>query len=122
MLKVYVVFSILCLGLTASLLSSNGGLSELLYLEKEIKRQQEQLNQQILQNQALENHIVVLQNKPEAIETIAREQLGLVKPGEVFIEVIDYRNLERHLKPLPIADSLKNESQTATSDFDSTKE
>ncbi|WP_130537406.1 FtsB family cell division protein [Thiomicrorhabdus indica] len=108
MLKIYVVFTVVALGLISSLLSSNGGVSELMYLEQEIQKQKQVLNQQIHENQILEKNIIVLQDKPEAIETIARSQLGLVKPGEVFVEVIDYRHISPETSDQPMADETPN--------------
>ena len=109
MLKVYLLFTVLAIGLISSLLSSNGGMSELMYLEQEIQKQKQVLNNQIHENQVLEKNIIVLQNKPEAIETIARGQLGLVKQGEVFVEVIDYRHIYPELTNQPVADNTTNE-------------
>lgn len=100
MLKFYVILGVLGVSLVASFLSSDGGLSELLHLEKQIELQKDVLKEQTSINQALEKNIVILQSEPRAIESIAREQLGLVKPNEVFVEVVDYRDFEVPVKKM----------------------
>jgi cell division protein FtsB len=49
---------------------------------RELNRKIEQLQQE---NKAMLNEIKALKSDPKTIEKIAREQLGMVKPGEVKI-------------------------------------
>lgn len=51
--------------------------------EAQYARQEEQLRQLQAQNLALHQRIHALKTSPEAIESIARKQLHLTKPGEV---------------------------------------
>lgn len=95
MIKLYVILGITSFLLITSLLSSKSGLSELMHLEKQILIQGESLKQQREANLALENQIIFLQSNPQAIETIARQQLGLVKSDETFVEIIDFRGFEQ---------------------------
>jgi cell division protein FtsB len=49
-----------------------------------IQKKIEQLNQQ---NQQLEARVKALKTDPEAVERIAREEMGLAKPGEYIFKV-----------------------------------
>lgn len=112
MKKIYLLGLIVLVGLLSAYLSSDGGLSELIHLENQIQKQKSQLDQQLNLNQGLEKQIVVLQNRPESLETIARNQLGLVKSDEIFVEVIDYRNQKAgHDANFPMPDPELNHSQ-----------
>jgi cell division protein FtsB len=50
----------------------------------DIQKKIEQLNQQ---NQQLESRVKALKSDPEAVERIAREEMGLAKPGEYIFKV-----------------------------------
>ena len=106
MIKAYLFLLICILGLSGAYLSSDGGLSELKSIERQLQAQKALLTSQLKENQTLERNIVVLQNQSNAIETIARQQLGFIKSDEVFIEVVDYRDYPIHkaFPKLPQAD------------------
>lgn len=55
----------------------------------DIQRKIEQLNQQ---NQQLEAKVKALKTDPEAVERIAREEMGLAKPGEYIFKVAPNAN------------------------------
>jgi len=94
MKKIYFLLIVTILGLSMAYLSSDSGLSEKMELDRQVAVQKQLLKEQIEANQNLERHIVALQNHPEALETIARGQLGLVMPNETFVEVMDYRDIQ----------------------------
>jgi cell division protein FtsB len=48
----------------------------------EARKIQEQINQLDKENQALQNHVKDLKTDPATIECIAREDMGLARPGE----------------------------------------
>lgn len=99
MKKVYLLFAVLIVILQARLLSSDGGLSELFSLQEQLNTMETSLEEQRLINNELAKEVKNLQSNPLAIETIARQNLGMVKNSEVFVRVIE-------LKPDNTSDSL----------------
>jgi cell division protein FtsB len=67
----------------------------------DVQKKIEQLNQQ---NQQLEAKVKALKTDPEAVERIAREEMGLAKPGEYIFKVA----------PQPNANSATNKSATTS--------
>jgi len=57
-------------------------------LQIEIAEQIKQNKQLVSQNKKLKKEIWMLRNKPEILEEKAREQLGLIKEGEIFYRII----------------------------------
>lgn len=57
---------------------------------REIRHEVVSLNQE---NKRLLARIDALQNDPETIESLAREQLGLVKEGELVYEFFDHKEM-----------------------------
>ncbi len=57
-------------------------------LAQQIALQQKQLSEEEIRNQALRKDIENLKKGNEALEELAREQLGLIKQGEYFFRVI----------------------------------
>lgn len=75
---------------------------EIFLLKKQMGQMQIQQNILLDQRNELEKQIASLHN-PEVIEKIARENLGMVKPGEVIIlEAIPEKNIP---KPKDVKDS-----------------
>ena len=89
MKKIYLLFAVLIVLLQARLLSSDGGLSELFSLQEQLKTMESALEEQRLVNNELAKEVKSLQSNPLAIETIARQNLGMVKKDEIFIKVIE---------------------------------
>jgi len=85
----YVSLALIILILQARLLSSEGGVSELFALQKQLNQLEVELAEQQMLNAQLAQEVKVLQTQDEAIETIARQTLGMVAKGEVFVEVIE---------------------------------
>jgi cell division protein FtsB len=68
--------------------SSNGGVREYFTLRKAIIAQENQDTLLEQQNQAMSVEIQTLKQGHEAIEEHARNDLGMIKPGETFYEVV----------------------------------
>jgi cell division protein FtsB len=60
---------------------------------KKVKAGIEQLNKE---NRQLEEEVKELKSDPHKIERIARDELGLAKPGEVIIKIPQSQQLPQH--------------------------
>ena len=83
-----VVLVIIVLALQYRLWFSEGGLSQVFHLKKEIKAQQEENEKLKKRNASLTSEIESLKLGGDAIENRARSDLGMVKEGEVFYQVV----------------------------------
>jgi cell division protein FtsB len=82
----------LLLGLQYPLWLGKGGLLRVADLERQLAAQRE-VNQQLeARNASMEAEVRDLKSGYEAIEERARYELGLVKDGEVFVQVPQKRN------------------------------
>ena len=87
----------LALGLLALLLltqyrlwfASEGSLAELHRLEAEIARQQSLNDGLRARNRQLELEVLELQQGLETVEERAREDLGMIREGETFYQVVE---------------------------------
>ncbi|WP_019556218.1 FtsB family cell division protein [Thiomicrorhabdus arctica] len=89
MKKIYLGLAFLILIIQARLLSSEGGVGELFALHEQLKTLEISLEEQRLVNAQLGQQVKDLQSDTASVETIARQTLGMVKKGEVFINVIE---------------------------------
>ena len=70
-------------------LAEEGSLAELHRLEQEIERQ-EALNENLRdRNAELEHEVVELQQGLETVEERAREDLGMIREGETYYQVVE---------------------------------
>ncbi len=99
MKKIYLGLAFLILILQARLLSSDGGLGELFALQEQLKTLEISLEEQRLVNAQLVEEVTKLQSDISSVETIARHTLGMVKKGEVFINVIELNAVDLNKKP-----------------------
>lgn len=68
---------------------AEGSMAEKRRLEQQVVEQTE-VNRQLSQrNAVLEREVLELQTGNEAVEERAREQLGLIREGEVFYQVVE---------------------------------
>jgi cell division protein FtsB len=76
------------IGLQYKLWVGDGSLSEVVQLSKELKRQEDKLHLLEQRNSVLEAQVLDLQNGLDAFEEKARNDLGMIKQGETFIQLI----------------------------------
>ncbi len=80
---------ILAILLAYTLAFGKGGLLDFWNMQRDITIQQEQNERLRQRNRELAGEIVNLQKGTEAIEERARSDLGLIRPGEVFVQIIE---------------------------------
>jgi cell division protein FtsB len=78
----------LLIGLQYKLWVGDGSLSEVVQLSKELGLQKEKLHRLEQRNSVLEAQVLDLQNGLDAFEEKARNDLGMIKQGETFIQLI----------------------------------
>jgi cell division protein FtsB len=66
-----------------------GSLADLHGLKQEIAAQEQELDALRARNQELQAEVMDLREGIEALEERARRDLGMIKPGEIFIQVIE---------------------------------
>jgi len=86
------VLLILLLGLQYRLWVGDGSLSEVVQLKAELQTQQQRVNKLTHRNRVLEARVVELQHGSAAIEELARKDLGMIKKGETFFQIIEQKN------------------------------
>ena len=82
------ILLVLLLGLQAKLWFGDGSLSEVVQLSKELELQKIRLQELEERNRLLEAQVIDLQEGLDAYEEKARNDLGMVKPDETFIQLI----------------------------------
>jgi cell division protein FtsB len=83
------ILSVLVLLSGIRLLSSDGGLAEYLSLKLRLAEVQQVVDSQQVVNALLKKEVHDLQAGTDAIETLARERLGMVGKNEVFIQILE---------------------------------
>ncbi len=66
----------------------DGSLSEVVQLSKELERQKQRLRELEVRNRRLEARVLDLQQGFDAYEEQARQDLGMVRKGETFYQII----------------------------------
>lgn len=66
----------------------DGSLSEVVQLSRELEIQKQRLRELEERNRMLEAQVLDLQNGLDAFEEKARNDLGMIKQGETFIQLI----------------------------------
>ncbi len=82
------ILLVLLLGLQAKLWFGDGSLSEVVQISKELELQKVRLQELEERNRLLEAQVIDLQEGLDAYEEKARNDLGMVKPEETFIQLI----------------------------------
>jgi cell division protein FtsB len=67
----------------------DGGIANIVHLQKAIAIQEQQNNMLKKQNTALAAEVLDLKHGQAAIEEHARNEMGMVKKGETFYQIID---------------------------------
>ena len=82
------VLILMLIGLQYKLWFGDGSLSEVVQLTRELEIQKQKLNELEERNKILEAQVLDLQNGLDAFEEKARNDLGMIKQGETFIQLI----------------------------------
>ena len=82
------VLIVLLIGLQYKLWLGDGSLSEVVQLSRELETQKLKLRELEARNRILEAQVLDLQNGLDAFEEKARNDLGMIKQGETFIQLI----------------------------------
>lgn len=89
MKAIYIVLAVVILVLQIRLLSSDGGVGELLSLQTKLDELHVKVDVLENNNALLRKEVQDLQSSTEAIETIARQKLGMIAKDEAFVKVIE---------------------------------
>ena len=89
MKKLLILLVILLVFLQYSLWFGDCSLQEVWRLHKDVEQQRQENAVLRERNEALEAEVLDLQQGLEAIEEHAREDLGMIKKGETFYQVIE---------------------------------
>jgi len=95
---VYVLSGLLLL-LQYPLWFSTGGVASLLVLQRQIVAQKAENARLEERNQALEAEVLDLEQGLAAVEDRARSELGMVKKGETFYQIIEQPDNKRQAAP-----------------------
>ncbi|HEY8682797.1 MAG TPA: septum formation initiator family protein [Rhodanobacter sp.] len=77
------------MGLQLKLWSGNGSMHEVDSLRVAVKKQADENAKLLQRNQALGADVLDLKHGDQAVEARARTELGLIKPGETFYQVVE---------------------------------
>jgi len=86
---VALILLILLIALEVKLWAGEGGMRAVWRLEKQLAEQKAENLKLKQRNEKLAAEVEDLKSGKEAIEERARSELGLIKPGEVFYQVVD---------------------------------
>jgi cell division protein FtsB len=82
------VLILVFIGLQYKLWFGDGSLSEVVQLSRELETQRTRLEELETRNRILEAQVLDLQKGLDAFEEKARNDLGMIKQGETFIQLI----------------------------------
>jgi cell division protein FtsB len=80
---------LLVVGIQYPLWFGKGGWMRVRQLNQQLEQQQAENDKLALRNATLSAEVLDLKTGLEAIEERARSELGMIKPGEVFFQVLD---------------------------------
>jgi len=83
------ILLLVLLGLQYRLWVGDGSLAQVQSLREEVAAQRTELKGLRIRNQALEAEVQDLQDGLDALEERARSELGMIKDGELFLQVIE---------------------------------
>ena len=86
---VALILLIVLIGLEVKLWAGQGGMAEVWRLEKSVAEQKAKNEELKARNDALAAEVENLKTGDEAVEERARSELGLIKPGETFYQVVE---------------------------------
>lgn len=83
------ILILLLIGLQLKLWSGSGSMHEVDGLRVAVKKQADENAGLVRRNQSLGADVIDLKHGDQAVEARARTELGLIKPGEVFYQVVE---------------------------------
>ncbi|MEI7038153.1 cell division protein FtsB [Fulvimonas yonginensis] len=83
------VLLVILIGLQLKLWTGSGGMREVHTLRAAVARQNADNDRLRQRNQALAADVSDLKHGEQAVEARARAELGLIKPGETFYQVVE---------------------------------
>jgi cell division protein FtsB len=86
---VALILVLVLIALQMKLWNGNGGVHEVEALRTAVKKQGEDNDKLLQRNQALGADVDDLKHGEQAVEARARAELGLIKPGETFYQVVE---------------------------------
>ena len=86
---VALILLLILIGLQLKLWGSHGGMREVDGLRASVQKQRDENDRLLQRNQALGADVKDLKNGEQAVEARARSELGLIKSGEVFYQVVE---------------------------------
>jgi cell division protein FtsB len=84
----FIILGVLALGLFVRLWVGSGSYPDIQRLEQKIEAQNEANDQQAERKRRLQNDVVGLSKDDAAVEGHARSELGMVREGETYYQVI----------------------------------
>ena len=87
------VLILILIGLQYKLWFGDGSLSEVVQLSRELEIQKQRLRELEERNKILEAQVLDLQTGLDAFEEKARNDLGMIKEGETFIQLIPKQDI-----------------------------
>ena len=100
---VALILLLILIGLQLKLWGSHGGMREVDGLRISVQKQRDENDRLLQRNQALGADVKDLKNGEQAVEARARSELGLIKPGEVFYQVVEKQPAAASSVPAPAA-------------------
>jgi cell division protein FtsB len=95
------VLVLLLFGLQLKLWTGSGSMREVDALRVAVKKQADENAKLLQRNQAVGADVLDLKHGDQAVEARARTELGLIKPGEVFYQVVELPAGAGSSLPLP---------------------
>jgi len=103
----FVALLVILAALQYRLWFAEGSLAEQRRLELQVE-QQSRINSQLLQrNEVLEREVLELKSGNKGVEQRAREQLGLVRKGEIFYQFVENPPADPRAGPTPEPDPVQ---------------
>ena len=83
------ILLVILIGLQLKLWTGSGGMREVRTLRAAVHKQAGENDRLLQRNQALAADVSDLKHGEQAVEARARAELGLIKPGETFYQVVE---------------------------------
>jgi len=83
------ILVLLLIGLQLKLWTGSGSMRDVDALRVAVKKQTDENARLLQRNQAVGADVLDLKHGDQAVEARARTELGLIKPGEVFYQVVE---------------------------------